>query len=279
MSLFENREITIATKHGKERCLAPLLESALNLRCTVPHQFDSDVFGSFCGSVQRKRDPLTTARMKCVGAMALTGTDMAIASEGSFGPHPESFFGAVDDEIVLLVDRKNGLEIVGRAISAETNFSGMTVRSESELLDFANSALFPSHGLMIRRLKDHPIDLHKGLTDNKTLLNHCRRLLRLYGEAYVETDMRAMLNPSRMKVIAMAAKDLIKRALSNCPECNTPGFGITDTRPGLPCELCGFPTKSISSLIYACRKCGHRDEIKSQNRKTEDPQYCDNCNP
>jgi hypothetical protein len=45
---------------------------------------------------------------------------------------------------------------------------------------------------------------------------------------YVETDMRAMYNPSRMTVIQNATKKLVEKINSCCPNCNIPGFGITD---------------------------------------------------
>jgi hypothetical protein len=47
---------------------------------------------------------------------------------------------------------------------------------------------------------------------------------------FVETDMRAMYNPSRMTVIQNATKK--EKINSCCPHCNIPGFGITDAKRG-----------------------------------------------
>jgi len=77
-----------------------------------------------------------------------------------------------------------------------------------------------------------------------------------------------------------AVQKLVDKIKSACPKCSTPGFGITDVEPGLPCELCGFPTRSTLNYIYTCKKC---DFIKKENypekKMTEDPMYCDQCNP
>ncbi|RTY96888.1 hypothetical protein EKL98_16285, partial [Flavobacterium bomense] len=97
---------------------------------------------------------------------------------------------------------------------------------------------------------------------------------------YIETDMRAMYNPTRMKVIEKAAFKLVDKIKSLCPKCRTPGFGIIDRREGLPCQQCHFPTRSTLSHIYSCQKCSYKKEEKYPNGKqTEDPMYCDICNP
>jgi len=49
---------------------------------------------------------------------------------------------------------------------------------------------------------------------------------------------------------------------------------------GLPCGQCGFPTKSTLSYVYSCKKCDFEKEEKYPNQKKhEDPMYCDFCNP
>ncbi|MEN8886169.1 MAG: DUF6671 family protein, partial [Winogradskyella sp.] len=58
------------------------------------------------------------------------------------------------------------------------------------------------------------------------------------------------------------------------------GFGVTDLKKGLPCDLCNMPTQSTLSLIYSCVKCKTTKEKFHPNNKTiEDPMYCDFCNP
>lgn len=48
--------------------------------------------------------------------------------------------------------------------------------------------------------------------------------------AYAETGMKALYNPTRMTVIEKAIKKLIDKINSCCPQCNIPGFGITDAK-------------------------------------------------
>jgi hypothetical protein len=105
MNLFNNRKLIIATKHEKEKVIAPLLENALGVSCFVNEHFDSDILGTFTGEIERKLDPIETARQKCLMAMELTNCDLGIASEGSFGPHPSLFFVNVDDEFLIFFEK------------------------------------------------------------------------------------------------------------------------------------------------------------------------------
>lgn len=54
MMLFENRNLLIVTKHGKEEVLKPLLEQALIVKCSISDEFDTDFFGTFSGEIARK---------------------------------------------------------------------------------------------------------------------------------------------------------------------------------------------------------------------------------
>jgi hypothetical protein len=278
--MFKGRNLIIATKHGKEKAIAPILEKELGVKCFVDLELDTDKLGTFTGEVERKDDPLTTARNKCNMAMELTNCDLAIASEGSFGPHPTIFFIPADDEILIFVDKINGLEIIVRELSTETNFNGSEIKTEEKLLEFAANANFPSHGLILRKSRDEYTNIVKGITNVEELINVFNSLIDKFGTTYIETDMRAMCNPTRMKIIESAAKKLIKKINSLCPVCNMPGFGITDAKEGLPCELCNFPTRSTISYIYSCQKCSYTKEDKyPKGKQTEDPTYCDYCNP
>jgi hypothetical protein len=51
-----------------------------------------------------------------------------------------------------------------------------------------------------------------------------------FKSVYAETDMRAMHNPSRMAVIKNATKKLLDKINACCPQCNIPGFGVTDAK-------------------------------------------------
>ena len=278
--MFQGRNLLIATKHEKEKVIAPILESQLGVKCFVASEFDTDELGTFTGEIERKGDPISTARNKCHRAMDLMDCDLAIASEGSFGSHPTIFFAPADDEFLLLIDKKNNIEISVRELSLETNFNGTEIKTKEELQEFATKSNFPSHGLILSKSKEESEGITKGIIDEKLLYDTFLNLIKNYGTAYIETDMRAMFNPSRMKVIEKATLKLVKKIKSVCPNCKTPGFGIVDRKVGLPCNQCRFPTKSTLSYLYNCQKCNYKKEEEFPNGKqTEDPMYCDICNP
>ena len=278
--MFSGRKLVIATKHQKEKVIAPLFEKAFGVKCFTPENFDTDLLGTFTGEIERKDDPITTLRNKCLQAMELSNCDLGIASEGSFGSHPTIFFVPADDEFLIFIDKKNKLEIIERELSTDTNFNGDEIKSEKQLTDFANSVNFPSHALILRKAKDDNSEIIKGITDWEVLKKTFQFLIEKNGSAFAETDMRALYNPTRMNVIESAAKKLVAKIKARCPECGTPGFGITEKKQGLPCKLCGSPTKSTLSYIYQCKKCAFLKEEKFPTQKfAEDPMYCDNCNP
>jgi hypothetical protein len=278
--MFQGRKLIIATKHSKEKVIAPLLEKALGVSCSVIENCDTDIFGTFTGEVERKLDPISTARQKCLMAMDLAGCDLGVASEGSFGPHPSLFFVNADDEFLIFIDRQNNLEIIARELSTDTNFNGAAIKSEEELWEFAESAKFPSHGLILRKAKEDNKDIIKGINEVSRLEEAFNFLKSKYESVYAETDMRAMYNPSRMRVIEAATLKLIDQVNSLCPQCNMPGFQIVSAQKGLKCSLCGSPTQSVRSYIYGCRHCQYRKEEAYPHKKTsEDPMYCDFCNP
>jgi len=94
--MFENRKVVIATKHHKEKFIAPLFENELGVKCFVPYDFDTDVLGTFSGEVDRKDTAFETVKKKCLLAMEQTNCDLGIASEGSFGPHPIVFMASAN---------------------------------------------------------------------------------------------------------------------------------------------------------------------------------------
>ena len=278
--MFKGRRLLIATKHDKESVIAPVLENSIGVKCFAAINYDTDVFGTFTGEVERTDDPITAARRKCQLAMELYDCDLAIASEGSFGPHPHIYFVPADDEILLFIDKKNDLEIFVRELSPDTNFNGSEVKTEKQLHDFATKIKFPSHAIILRNAKGQTTEIVKGISDWATLDNTFRDFNSRYGTAYAETDMRAMYNPTRMRVIEQATKKLVDKINSICPNCNTPGFGITDAKQGLKCIQCNFPTRSTMSFIYKCSKCFFiKEEMYPNGKVAEDPMYCDQCNP
>lgn len=92
--------------------------------------------------------------------------------------------------------------------------------------------------------------------------------------------MRAHHNPTRMREIAALAETLADRLATQCPACNTPGYGTLDFERGLPCEWCETPTQSIAAEIHGCQHCQHQTHHpRPDGLTTADPGQCDACNP
>lgn len=278
--MFEGRSLVIATMHKKELAIAPILELELGVKCVLAPDLNTDLLGTFSGEIERKDNPIDTARKKCITAMELTGLDLAIASEGSFGAHPTFFFAPAGDEFLLLLDKKNNIEIISRELTTKTNFYGAEVNTYNELIKFIEKVNFPSHAVIIKKSKDDVIHIQKGINDLQTLINLHQNYLEKFGTVYIETDMRAMHNPTRMEAIKEATIKLLKKIQCVCPNCSVPGFDVDRVNPGLPCSLCGSPTNSTLSFSYKCKKCQfEKIEEYPHGKFSEEPMYCDRCNP
>ncbi|MEB3269404.1 MAG: DUF6671 family protein [Leptolyngbya sp.] len=281
---FAGRVAIVATMHRKEQVIAPALTTGLGLVCQVPPDFDTDRFGTFTRDVDRPGDQRATARRKAEAALDLTGATVAIASEGSFGPHPQIPWLPCNRELVLLLDRDHGLEIVGESLSTDTNYRAQAVATPAEALTFAKTVGFPSHGLvaMAQPQGGPPDTILKGITDPAALVTAVETLTRRSptGTVHLETDMRAMYNPTRMQAIAAATADLVATAQRLCPACGVPGFALVARHPGLPCGDCGTPTLLTQTLVYRCDRCHHQQAQPDPEAPAgADPTYCPYCNP
>jgi len=282
--LLINRTAVLATMHRKERAMSPILERELGVKIAVPADFDTDKFGTFTREIQRAGTQIEAARLKAATAMDVAGETLAFASEGTFGPHPMMPYLPANREIVLLLDRANNLEIIGESLSAETNYSHQLVSSVEEAVSFSEKAGFPAHALVVAvgDAAGGKGGIVKGITTEKQLFDAVTEGLKKSStsKVRVETDMRAMYNPTRMKNIENATLDLVKKFQQFCPECSWPGFEIAERKIGLPCELCYFPTQLVRSVIYKCKNCGStEEELFPDGRETADPSLCQYCNP
>lgn len=274
----------IATMHGKEQVIAPVLTEALGLHCNVTEGLDTDAFGTFARERARTGTALDAARAKAEAAFALLPeARIAIASEGSFGPHPHIPWAPMGREVVLLVDRDTGIEIAGYDTTLDVRYAHVIAQSLSEAEAFAARIGFPEHALIVMGFAgDAPcpaIALSKGIIAPDTLASAVSEAIALSGAAFVETDMRAHLNPTRMAAIRRAAQDLVSRYASRCPACAKPGFAVTQRIAGLPCRWCGMPTTLPVTEVLACNGCGHREERPASAATSADPGHCQHCNP
>ena len=264
--------------------MAPLLEPALGVELRPAPGLDTDAFGSFSREVPRSGSPLDAARAKLAAAFArVPAARFGVASEGSFGPHPAVPLLPHAEELVLLVDREEGVECVGRDVGAATNFAQAIVADVAGARDFAGRAGFPAHGLIVSAcVEGEPaptLALVKDIDSEAALAAAVTRVLGITAQALVETDMRAHRNPTRMASIARATADVLRIYDSRCPACATRGYAVRARRPGLPCAACALPTRLVLSEVLACARCGHEQARPAAGPRCADPASCEYCNP
>lgn len=263
----------LATQHGKDRVIAPAFAAVTGLAIRVPSGIDTDALGTFTGETPRPATMRHTARMKARLGMQATGLPLGIASEGSFGPHPFIPFLAAGRELMIFIDDRQGIEVVEEAVSERTNFAALDLVPGADVEGFLQRVGFPSHALVLR----HGEHVTKGidtLSQLESLLSSCT------GSARLETDMRAHVNPTRMSEIGKLAVRLARRVATPCPACAAPGFGITRSEVGLPCEACGTPTLLAKHLVSGCASCGHETHLpRNDGRAVASPGECPECNP
>ncbi len=278
---WKRRVCVLATMHAKEKIVAPLFSKELGIHVTVPTNFNTDRFGTFTRDIPRLGDQLDAARKKALAGIVLTGTDLALASEGSFGVHPDTPFLPSNVEIVLMIDVKNKLEIVGQYRTSDIRVRGQKVYTPDEAVLVACSWGFPEQGVIVRSSEKSNRYIHKEITDKDELRMVTKKLLSRWftKSVFLETDMRAHRCPARMHSIQEATRDLIKNCQSLCPQCSTPGFVVTEVLQGLPCSGCGAPTDHPSMLVYSCKKCLTTIHKKVDGAETVDPGECIVCNP
>ncbi len=278
---YRGRTIALATKHGKERQIAPPLLDALNLQVYVPESIDTDLLGTFTGEIPRQGSPAEVVLQKACMGMQLCNLPLGLANEGSFGPHPEMPMLIADMELLLFVDDERGIQIQEVLVSEDVVAAQCTARSIDELTLFLTHSCFPSHGLIVRPhgLYEHIV---KGITERETLEQAIKQSAALSpdGLALIETDLRAHMNPTRQRVIARLAERMAQRLLQRCPRCATPGWGRVDVVRGLLCEWCGEATHLVSKAIYGCPLCAYREYVpRSDGLRYAPAAQCSLCNP
>ncbi|GET43336.1 DUF6671 family protein [Microseira wollei] len=282
--LFSNRVGVLATMHQKQRVMAPILSRELGITVLVPENFDTDRFGTFTRDIKRAGSQVEAARFKAIAAIEVTGEAIAFASEGTFGPHPQLPGLSLNREIVIFIDKKHEIEIIGQSACLETNFNSKTVQNIAQAYAFAKQVGFPEHGLvvMVNKPAENQPQIIKGIVSDEQLIEAVTLGLSQSrdGSVQIETDMRAHYNPTRMKNIEKATLDLIGKVNQLCPQCSWPGFDLVDRKIGLPCAVCSFPTEMTLAVIYQCKKCGLAEEkLFPEGRETADPARCSYCNP
>ncbi|TFD55703.1 DUF6671 family protein [Cryobacterium sp. Hh38] len=279
-SIYSGKRVALLTQHGKERVVGPVLERELG--CRVEHivGYDTDLLGTFTRDIPRSGTQLEAARKKARVGMELSALPLGLASEGSFGQDPFMGMFPWNVEFLIWIDRERDLEVVGVA-QGKANFSHLLTADWAAAETFALKSRFPEHHVVVRPESEHDPRIRKGIAAWAELENTFAWALAQSenGHVFLETDVRAHANPTRMENIRLAAEDLAQKLRSLCPACGTPGFWKVERVAGLPCSDCSAPTNETRAETHGCLICPHRHTREFTDRSYADPRFCDNCNP
>jgi hypothetical protein len=267
--------------HGKEAALAPPL-ARLGIALVRPDDLDTDRFGTFTGEVARAGSMTDAARAKARAAMAATGLPHGIASEGAYGPHPTLPFIPAGLEVLLWRDEIRGYEVVERLADDRPVYDHIDAVPADDLTPFLARVRFPETALIVAPSSHRTSALAKGLRDVETLRACVRDAAHrsTCGRAFIQTDMRAHMNPRRMETLGRLAERLAARLGTDCRTCGAPGWGLLRTETGLPCSWCGGPTILVAREVHGCAACSAEETRPRQDGVAEaDPGCCPGCNP
>lgn len=280
---YRDRQVALSTMHDKQQAIAPAFMATLGASVVVTAGLDTDALGTFSGEVPRRGTMREAAIAKARLGMCAAGLPFGIASEGSFGPHPQIPFMPGAIELMTFIDDERDVVILESRVVDETNFSHRVVTPADSLEDFITRVQFPSHGLIVRaNAGDVHFGMVKGIQSLELLRAAMTEAARLSadGKAHIETDMRAHMNPTRMRSLAVLATQLAQRLASACPSCTTPGWGRAGVVSGLPCEACGTPTEMVVAEVFGCAKCEHTERRPRRDGLHYAKQsHCPYCNP
>lgn len=265
--------ITLLSRHAKQMALTkPLAQAGYALHCYT--DFDTDQLGTFCGQIPRRQHQIETAIHKAQLAAKLGGTRFGLGSEGAFGPDPFIGLSAWSHELLAWWDAAQQYAVLAHSATPDTNFAHVLVHGWDAARDFAPGAGFPTHALMVgtpaRQI------LAKGLNESDALRAQVEALLAEHGAAWLETDMRAHLNPTRMAVIGQTGLKLAAKLNSHCPACARPGYAAHRPLAGAPCRQCGTATRRAKAEIWQCPACQHEATLALASQA--EPAECDACN-
>ena len=267
-------EIAFLTCHQKETVVAPILKKQ-GFLVRLESSFDTDSLGTFTGETPRALTQIQAALKKAQLATEITSCRYGLGSEGSFGPHPQVYLLPWNLEVLALWDRLEEHAIYAILGTSETNFASEKVSSLNDAMAFAAKSDFPSHALILGTPTDSFFT--KGISKEAEFQDRVKAALKKNPSVWLETDMRAHMNPSRMRSIQHTTEKLSALLLSYCPQCHLPGYGLTELIKGAPCEICAAPTRLPRAEKWSCLKC---DFTELHPLHAVGPaKNCDACNP
>ena len=277
---FRGKQLHIVSKHRKQDCFEPALNGQLGFVCDTVSAVDTDLLGTFSGEVERTLAPLDCAREKCRQALAYCGDGYLLASEGSFGAHPTLGWVASGEEWLVFYDIKEAFEVMVRNTTLDTCFYGESLVNVEQCLQFLHKVDFPNQGIILKNARENAQVICKNLHTHQEVLDKVTEWIALGASPYIETDMRAMHNPTRRQHLTQMGHLLADALSSICTACGWYGFSVTSVERGLPCGWCGNATESVLAENYTCKKCNHSESKKfPRGKEQENPQFCNYCNP
>lgn len=265
--------LALLTQHAKQSAVEAALDAA-GYSVTTISNFDTDTLGSFTGEVARKGSQLDAAVAKAKLACQISGERYGLGSEGSFGPDPHVGLTAWACEILAWWDAQDEHLVYSVVQGPEANFDQTTAATLEAALAFAKSVGFEQHGIIVGKPGEHYFS--KQCSNWCDFEKHVTVALE-QGPVWLETDMRAHRNPTRMAMIQRCAVQLAQMLKTQCPACQSVGFGQVSPVLGAVCEACGEPTSAVKAKAITCSACGHVEQ--ELVRSTVPPSRCDYCNP
>ncbi|MEO6918182.1 MAG: DUF6671 family protein [Collimonas sp.] len=211
--------VLIATMHGKEAVLGPLLAD-LGFKVLLPLGYDTDALGTFSGDVRRPGTAFEAALEKARRACVATGVMRAVSSEGSYRPCQTLFPGARSAELLAFVDLENNFSCVEYLTDLPTRFVKGRVPPDlgaPETQALLSAMDWPSVKAMVVPFDPGfgvlPTQVFKGLGDEAALAQAMLECAAQSsdGLVHLETDLRAHMNPTRMASVAKVGKHLSER--------------------------------------------------------------------
>ncbi|MFO1256885.1 MAG: DUF6671 family protein [Gammaproteobacteria bacterium] len=277
--MFQGKEILLATMHQKELAIQPEFERHFGCKIILPQNYDTDQFGTFCGEKKRYMTAREMVVHKAKTASQQYGYPLSMATEASFGAHPIIPLMPFHEEFMVFLNTTDNIEIIVKKQTNQTNYGFAEFEKGDDYSFFLFTHSFPSHALIVRTLSTNEV-IAKGINSVDKLNTALEAAFKSSPRVRLETDMRALFNPTRMQIIRELTLDLINRIESSCPRCSTYGFGEIHVTGHLPCSDCGFDTTLYQNIIEKCVRCDyHISKPRGDKLYRADPAYCNHCNP
>jgi hypothetical protein len=275
---YRGQSVALATLHHKGALAAEPFREILGMRVEEV-VVDTDQFGTFSGDVERTLTPREVLMAKAQLGIANSQTKYGLASEGTIGADPVVGFLNSDIEHVGFLDSVNNLFISHSFRSFDIQAHTHQYVPGEDFSTFLAKADFPHHQLIVKSFDDGAKPLAKGISTLEELMKVLRsaedqRLVKIT----IESDLRAHASPSRATNIKQAFTELATKINTPCPECQSPGWGVTSSISGLACLDCGEETEAVKAYIYSCISCACTQE-GDPVAEGVDPSRCNWCNP